>query len=111
MSLSANTAHRIVLCTCPDTASAERIAEALVAEKLAACVNIVPGLTSMYIWKGDTVRDSESLLLIKTRLDVLVPLQEAVQRLHPYELPEFVSVSIAEGSTAYLNWIDQTLEQ
>ncbi len=110
MSRTSDSAHRIVLCTCPDTAAAETVAEGLLEQKLAACVNIVPGLVSLYIWKGDLVRDSECLLLIKTRADVLATLEEAVCRLHPYELPEIVAVPITDGLTGYLNWIDETLD-
>jgi periplasmic divalent cation tolerance protein len=92
-------------CTCPDLATAERLAEALVGERLAACVNVLPGLRSVYRWQGTVERADEVLLLIKTtrgRLDALVA---RVQALHPYELPELLAVEVAGGLPAYLDWV------
>ena len=95
--------------TCPDAATAERIAAALVGERLAACVNIVPGLRSVYRWNGAIERADEVLLLIKTQADRLQSLQDRLPQLHPYELPELVAVEIDHGLPAYLRWIaDQT---
>ncbi len=110
MNLTPADRYRLVLTTCPDADSARRIGDALVAEALAACVNVIPGLVSTYIWKGDTVRDSELLLLIKTRADRLPALSERLLALHPYELPEIVTVSLAEGLEKYLQWIDHAVE-
>ncbi len=95
----------IILCTCPDPATAERIAETVVGERLAACVNIVPGLTSIYRWEGQMQRDSELLLLIKTRQAVYPLLEARIRELHPYQVPEIVALSIRAGSAAYLDWI------
>ncbi len=95
----------IILCTCPDPATAERIAETVVGERLAACVNIVPGLTSIYRWEGQMQRDSELLLLIKTRQAVYPLLEARIRELHPYQVPEIVALSIRTGSAAYLDWI------
>jgi periplasmic divalent cation tolerance protein len=92
-------------CTCPDLATAERLAEALVGERLAACVNVLPGLRSVYRWQCTVERADEVLLLIKTtrgRLDALVA---RVQALHPYELPELLAVEVAGGLPAYLDWV------
>lgn len=95
----------VVYCTCPDLATAERIAETLVDERLAACVNIIPGLTSIYRWQGQIQRDAELLLIIKTR-NMLYPLLEArIRELHPYAVPEIIALPIQSGSAAYLNWI------
>ena len=102
--------HCIVFCTLPDAAAAERLAGALVERGLAACVNIVPGLTSVYRWKGRIERDSEVLAIIKTRSDALPRLKEAIPALHPYELPEIVAVPITDGLPAYLAWIDDNLK-
>ena len=102
--------YRLVLTTCPDADCARRIGDALVAEALAACVNVIPGLVSTYIWKGDTVRDSELLLLIKTRSDQVPALAERLRALHPYELPEILTVSLAEGLEEYLQWIDRAVD-
>jgi periplasmic divalent cation tolerance protein len=95
----------IVLCTCPDRATAERIAETVVGERLAACVNIVPGLTSVYRWEGQIQHDAELLLLIKTRQAAYPLLEGRVRELHPYQIPEIVALPIQTGSAAYLDWI------
>ncbi|HEB58102.1 MAG TPA: divalent-cation tolerance protein CutA [Gammaproteobacteria bacterium] len=110
MSLISEPPHRLVLCTCPDLETAEQLGMALVAKNLAACVNILPGLTSIYRWQGRLEREPECLLLIKTRQDVLSTLSETLQQLHPYELPEIIAVSVTEGLSAYLDWIDQALD-
>lgn len=99
----------IILCTCPDLATAERIAETVVDERLAACVNIAPGLTSIYRWEGQIQRDTELLLLIKTRQEVYPLLEARIRELHPYQIPEITALPIQTGSAAYLDWIaDQT---
>ena len=95
----------IILCTCPDPATAERIAETVVGERLAACVNIVPGLTSLYHWEGQIQRDAELLLLIKTRQAVYPLLEARIRELHPYQVPEIIALPIQAGLAAYLNWI------
>lgn len=93
------------LCTCPDAATAARIAEALVDERLAACVNVLPGVESVYRWQDRVERASEVLLIIKTTRDRLQTLTGRVVELHPYELPELVAVDIAGGLPGYLAWI------
>ena len=101
--------HLVVLTTVSRAEDAERIARALVERRLAACVNVVPGLTSFYRWKGKLERDDERLLLIKTRGDRFGPLRDALAELHPYELPEIVALPLAAGSAAYLEWLDASL--
>ena len=88
---------------------AERIARALVERRLAACVNVLPGVVSFYRWKGDVCRDGELLLVIKTRAERLEALQEALVALHPYELPELVVVPIESGHPPYLEWLDESV--
>ena len=95
----------IALCTCPDAAVAGRIAEALVGEGLAACVNVLPGITSVYLWNGEVQRGSEVLLLIKTTQARLAELTDRVRQLHPFELPEVVAVSVSGGLPDYLQWV------
>ncbi len=95
----------LILCTCPDLATAERIAETVVGERLAACANIVPGLTSIYRWHGQVQRDSELLLLIKTREAVYSLLEARIRELHAYQVPEIIALPIQTGSAAYLDWI------
>lgn len=95
----------LCLTTCPDAASAERIAEALVGEQLAACVNVFPGLRSTYRWQGAVERADELLLLIKTIRAAWPALQARLLELHPYELPELLAVEPADGLPAYLQWV------
>jgi len=93
------------LCSCPDAATAARIAEALVDERLAACVNVLPGVDSVYQWQGRVARASEVLLIIKSTRARLEALTARVVELHPYELPELIAVDIAGGLPGYLAWI------
>ena len=95
----------ICYCTCPDAASAKGLAEALVGEGLAACVNRLPGVQSTYRWKGEVVTDGEELLMIKTTAGRFAVLKERVLALHPYELPELIAVPVAQGLEAYLDWV------
>jgi periplasmic divalent cation tolerance protein len=96
---------RVVLVTAPDAEAGGRIARALVEERLAACVNALPGVRSTYRWKGALHEDDEVLLVIKTRADRLAALAERVRALHPYELPEVLALPAAGGSAAYLAWV------
>ena len=100
-----NATALICFCTCPDAASAERIATALVQERLAACVNIVSGLRSVYRWQDQVEAADEVLLLIKTHADTYPALQARLLALHPYELPELLAVEAAAGLPAYLDWV------
>ena len=97
----------VLLClsTAPDLASARGLADALVGEGLAACVNLVPGLQSIYRWQGQVERNDEVLLLIKTTRTCLSALQDRIVALHPYELPEVLAVESAGGLPAYLDWV------
>lgn len=95
----------IILCTCPDRACAESLADALVIERLAACVNILPGVRSVYRWQGRVERSDETLLLIKTAGDRFDALAERIRALHPYELPEIIAVEPVGGLAPYLGWI------
>ncbi|WP_199100843.1 divalent-cation tolerance protein CutA [Dyella sp. ASV21] len=92
-------------CSCPDADSAHRLAQVLVGEGLAACVNHLPGVRSIYRWKGEVVTDSEELLLIKTTEARFAALKARLLALHPYELPELVAVPVALGHEAYLDWV------
>jgi periplasmic divalent cation tolerance protein len=104
------TAYYIVFNTCPDQDSARRIAEALVERNLAACVNIVPELHSVYRWKGKRESADELLLIIKARAADYAGLEAAIRELHPYELPEIVAVSVETGLPAYLQWIEHDIQ-
>jgi periplasmic divalent cation tolerance protein len=100
---------QIVLCTTPDRGAAELIANTLVAEKLAACVNILPGVTSVYRWQGAIEQSEELLLVIKTSQTVWPMLEAQIQALHPYELPEIVAVPIKTGEAEYIQWLENSI--
>ncbi|MEC4747678.1 divalent-cation tolerance protein CutA [Methylomicrobium sp. Wu6] len=96
----------LILCTCPDRDTSEKIAKRLVEGRLAACVNILPALTSVYTWQDRLETAEEHLLLIKTTRDCYPVIEQAIRELHPYELPEIIALPIEQGLPGYLNWID-----
>ena len=96
---------RVVLVTAPDPECGERLARALVEERLAACVNLVPGIRSFYRWEGRVQDDPEVLLVVKTQAGRAEALAARVQELHPYELPEVLELPVVGGSAAYLDWV------
>ena len=95
----------VVLVTVPNRETGKLIAEALVSERLAACVNVVPGLLSIYSWQGNVERSDEELLVIKTRQSLVAALSRRVKELHPYSLPEVIALPVAGGSELYLQWL------
>ncbi len=101
--------HHLIYCTCPNADVAARIARHLVSERLAACVNILPGVCSVYQWQGEIETAEEHLLLIKSPQAGYVAIEAAIKALHPYEIPEIIAVSIENGSADYLQWIDSCL--
>lgn len=101
----------VVLCTCPDDATGTRIATALIEGGLAACVNRVPGIRSIYRWAGRVQEDAEVLLVIKTTAPRLGEVEALIRAAHPYELPEVLALPVAGGSAAYLEWIGQATQR
>ena len=95
----------LILTTVPDGDAGETIARALVDERLAACVNVLTPMTSLYRWKGVVERDLERQLVIKTTAHRIASIQSRLRELHPYELPEFLVLPVSEGSAAYLEWV------
>jgi periplasmic divalent cation tolerance protein len=95
----------VVLVTAPSKEAAETLAGALVGAKEAACVNIVPGITSIYNWKGRRESSEEVLLVIKSRRELFAALEKTVRANHPYEVPEIVAIPASRVSEAYLNWV------
>ncbi|MGH8280009.1 MAG: divalent-cation tolerance protein CutA [Gammaproteobacteria bacterium] len=95
----------VVFCTCPDRESGERLGGALVQERLAACVNVVPGLTSIYRWEGALKMEPECLLIIKAMASRFADLRQRLRELHPYELPEIIALPICDGDPEYLKWL------
>ncbi|HTZ90000.1 MAG TPA: divalent-cation tolerance protein CutA [Alloacidobacterium sp.] len=102
--------YRIVLTTASSMDEAKRMARALVEERLAACVNLAGDVESVYRWQGAVEEAQEVLLLIKTHVDKLEALEAAVLRLHSYAVPEFLVLEINRGHSAYLKWLDESLE-
>ncbi|MCC7538332.1 MAG: divalent-cation tolerance protein CutA [Deltaproteobacteria bacterium] len=95
----------VVLCTVPEPRVGAEIARILVGRRLAACVNVVPGLTSIYRWKGEIHEDAEALMVIKTRRQNVGALEQAIRSSHPYSVPEVVALPIGAGSAEYLSWL------
>ena len=96
---------RVVFITAPNLECGETLARALVEERLAACVNVVPGIRSFYRWQGEVQDDPEVLLIAKTSADRCPALAARIDELHPYDLPEVLELPAAGGSRAYLDWV------
>ena len=99
--------YLMIMTTCPDLESAERIGGELVAKQLAACVQIVPGIKSIFRWQGKVDSAAEYLVLIKTAAAQYTAVENSINDLHSYELPEIIAVPVATGLHDYLNWIDE----
>ncbi len=100
-----------VMTTTASREDAERIAEALVAERLAACVQVLGPITSTYRWQGAIETAQEWLCLAKSRGELYEKIEEAIRRLHPYEVPEILALPVVAGSGAYLAWLDGELQR
>lgn len=103
------TAHEVlvVVTNLPDRATAERIADSLVTQGVAACVNILAGCTSVYRWEGKLNHTDEVPMFVKTTREAYPRLETALRKLHPYELPEIVALPVSAGLPDYLNWVVQ----
>lgn len=99
----------VVLSTCDSEEKAAELARALVEQRVAACVNIIPGARGIYRWQGKIEDTTEWLLVIKSRRDLFEKLREAIARIHSYEVPEVIALPIVDGSEAYLGWLDREL--
>ncbi len=99
----------VVFCTCSSSDEARRIAGQLIAQRLAACVNLLPPVRSVYHWKGAVEESEEILMIIKSARPLFGQLRAAIARLHSYELPEIVAIPIVDGSESYLAWMDREL--
>jgi periplasmic divalent cation tolerance protein len=103
------TDKRIALTTCSSLEEARKIAHALVERKLAACVNIVPGVESVYRWKAAVETASEYLLIVKTTANAFSSLRAALGELHSYEVPECIEIAITDGSEDYFKWFEESM--
>jgi periplasmic divalent cation tolerance protein len=99
----------VVLSTCETGEQAEKLARHLVDNRLAACVNILPGARSIYRWKGATEDAAEWLLIVKSRRDMFDSIRAAIAKLHTYEVPEVIAMPVVDGSESYLGWLDREL--
>lgn len=95
----------LVISTLPDRKTAEKLAHVLIEQQLAACINILPGVTSVYRWQGKVESADETMVLIKTTMVRYPALEAAIKKQHPYELPEIVAVPLCAGLPAYLAWV------
>ena len=100
----------LCLVTIDDLSKASEIAGILVKNRLAACVNIVPQIQSIYRWKGEICNDTERLMIIKTQKHLFGKLEDVIRKMHPYEIPEIISFDILQGYPEYLRWIDDSTE-
>lgn len=98
--------HGVLMTSVAARSDAERIARALLSERLAACVQVLP-IDSFYVWQGESRNDAELLLLIKTRTALFEPAIARIKALHPYEVPEITTQTFTTGSAAYFSWIDE----
>jgi periplasmic divalent cation tolerance protein len=99
----------LVLSTCATEVDAERLARALLDTRLAACVNVVPGVRSFYRWKGKIESELEFMLIIKTSRDLFPALRAEIEKLHPYEVPELLALPVLAGAENYLSWLQANL--
>lgn len=99
----------MVFCTSPDEDSAKTIASALIEAKIAACVNILPGMTSVYHWAGKVEQDTEVQLFIKSKRHCFEQLCELIRSIHPYDTPEIIATQIVAGDSQYLTWLNDTV--
>ncbi|MEY3220172.1 MAG: hypothetical protein RIT27_1529 [Pseudomonadota bacterium] len=98
---------QVVLCNCPTLTLAEQIAQYLVEEKLAACVNIIPNVQSFYWWENQLVKDQEITLLIKTTQHCFNDLENVIKKYHTYQTPEIIALPITNGHQPYLTWLNK----
>ncbi|MGD2175299.1 MAG: divalent-cation tolerance protein CutA [Candidatus Brocadiaceae bacterium] len=101
----------LVMVTCGSSGEAESLSRKLLDERLIACVNIAGRIRSLFRWEGAVARESESLLLMKTRRELLGKLCERIKELHSYEVPEVVAFPIVEGNPDYLNWVEESVAE
>jgi periplasmic divalent cation tolerance protein len=101
---------RLVLTTAPDPAVAESIAAQLLHERLIACANVVPGVRSVYRWQGEVRKEDEVLLMLKSTGAAIGRLEQRLQQLHPYEVPEVLALEVQHGLEAYMAWVRSEVE-
>ena len=103
--------YQLLLTTCPNNDIANKLAHILVENHLAACINILPNIQSVYEWENKIVSDAEVLLFIKTRCEHYAAIEQTLLQQHPYEVPELIALPIETGLSAYLKWLDNVVAQ
>lgn len=98
----------VVLCTCPDQAVASQLAERIIKERLAACINLLPEMKSIYVWNDQVEQACEIQLVIKTRSALFEPLRTFIRAHHPYEVPEILALAVQQGDADYLGWLAES---
>lgn len=101
---------KIVFCNCPEN-KAQDIAKKIVIEKLAACVNVSSPIKSFYYWDGKLCEDSEVTLMIKIRKEAFLELQKRIEELHPYDVPEIISINVEDSNKEYIKWVYEMTEK
>lgn len=102
--------YQIVISNCPNEAVARQISEQLVKLKLAACVNILPTMISIYQWQDEIHHDKEVMMLIKSKSTLFAEVEQTITDLHPYEVVEVIALNIQQGNELYLNWINDIVK-
>jgi periplasmic divalent cation tolerance protein len=101
----------VIFVTCSSSQEAEKIGNFLVENRLAACVNVIPEVKSIFFWKGKISQEKEVLLIAKSRMDLFDSIQKEIKRLHSYEIPEIIALPVEAGSEEYLEWIRQETQE
>ena len=109
--MSADTGIRILFSTAPNVDEAEAIASKLVENKIAACCNIIPGISSVYFWKGEVRKDAEVLIIIKAITNNIDEIIRQITNIHSYELPEIIAIPVSDGEDEYINWVKSGSEE
>ncbi|WP_371186944.1 divalent-cation tolerance protein CutA [Thalassotalea maritima] len=102
--------YQIVLCNCPNNEVATTIAKRLVGDKLAACVNIIANVSSVYRWQDNIEIDNEVTLLIKSKTSLFSEIEQCIESIHPYDVCEIIAIDINQGNPLYLNWLKESVK-
>ncbi|MCS5709533.1 divalent-cation tolerance protein CutA [Candidatus Berkiella cookevillensis] len=105
-----STDYCVIYCTCPNQETAENLSALLLEKRLVACLNIVPNLSSHYIWQGKITKGEELLLVMKTKTSKLTQVEGLILEVHPYEFPEFIAMPIIYGNRQYLDWVNEVVD-
>lgn len=102
--------YQVVFCNCPDSKTAQQIATTLVEQNLVACVNILPAVTSVYMWENSLQCEPEVMLMCKTKAQQFDAIKAQIENMQPYDVPEVIALDITQGNNAYLNWLNSVVK-